>query len=140
MSSLLMYPTKTLFPEVFNKKPKSLCVPLTAQTFSVQGLFHLHQCNLILSLVTKGSAYFFQSNDGISSTDTNIAEGSSGEGVDLTYSNLIRVFFWCRHCSLLSGVSVDSPCASLLCAWEYCCYSRISPMELRVPCARQLQL
>lgn len=56
---------------------------LMAHTFSVQGLFHLHQCNLILSLIVKGSAYFFQSNDGISFTDTNIAEGSSEEGVNL---------------------------------------------------------
>lgn len=69
--------------------------------------------------------------------DTNTAEGSSGEGVDSTYSNLIKlscqnqdkfaVFFWCRHCSLLSGVSVESPCPSLLRAWEYCCYSKIRP-------------
>lgn len=64
--------------------------------------------------------------------DTNIAEGSSGEGVDSTYSNLIKftVFFWCRHSSLLSGVSVESPCPSLLHGWDYCCNSKIMPREV----------
>lgn len=134
MNSLLIWHTKTLSLAAFTKKPKSLCLPFMAYTSSVQRLFHLHQCNLIFSLTVKCSGYFFQSSDGISFTDTNIVECSSGEGVDSTESNLIRVFFWCRHCSLLCGISVGSPCTSLLCAWEYCCYSRISPKELWVLC------
>lgn len=39
------------------------------------------------------------------------------------------VFFWCRHCSLLSDVRVESPYPCLLCGWEYCCYSKIGPRE-----------
>lgn len=64
--------------------------------------------------------------------DTNIAEGSSGEGVDSTDSNLMKVtvFFWCRHCSLVSGVSVESPCPSLLRGWDNCCNSKIRPREV----------
>jgi len=64
--------------------------------------------------------------------DRNIAEVLSGEGVDSTYSSLVKftVFFWCRHCSLLSGVSIERPCPSLLHGWYYCCYSKIRPREV----------
>lgn len=60
--------------------------------------------------------------------DKYVAEGSSGEGVDSTGNILIKpVFFWQQHCSLLSGVSVERACPSLLASWNNCCYSKLSP-------------
>lgn len=97
-----------------------------APTSSVQGLIHLSQCSLIFSL-SEVQHISFSTMKGFTPLvggDTNIAKGSPGEGVVSTYSDLTKF----THCSLLSGVSVESPWPSLLHG-----YSNIKPREVWSP-------
>lgn len=95
------------FSRSFQQNPKSLCMPFMAHTFSVQRLFHLHQCNLIFSLSNVQHISFSLAMGFPSLTQALLRVHLERE---LTYSNLLGVFFWCRSCSLLS-VSEDSPWA-----------------------------